>query len=112
MLRHKLADTARIPIDTYEAELGSPDRPTLLEIVLKLEDRYLSNLQPNLVRLARLFMLKKTSDKPCKKLEAEINELVFLAACEQKGDTTSWSITRRMEVFKAALNEKDRSLLY
>ena len=39
VLRRKLAGTARILIDTYETELGSPDRPTLLEIVLKLEDR-------------------------------------------------------------------------
>ena len=111
VLRRKLAGTARILIDTYEAELGSPDKPTLLEIVLKLEDRYLSNLQPNLAN-ARLATLKKTADKTYQKLEAEINELVFLAARGQKGDTTSWSITRRMEVFKAALNEKDRSLLY
>lgn len=111
VLRRKLAGTARILIDTYETELGSPDRPTLLEIVLKLEDRYLSNLQPNLAN-ARLATLKKTPDKTYQKLEAEINELVFLAARGQKGDTTAWSITRRMEVFKAALNEKDRSLLY
>ena len=106
-----MVDTARILIDTYENELGSPDRPTLLEVVLKLEERYLSNLQPNLAN-ARLATLRKTADKTYQKLEAEINELVFLAARGQKGDTTAWSITRRMEVFKAALNEKDRGLLY
>ena len=111
VLRRKLVGTARILIDMYENELGSPDRPTLLEIVLKLEERYLSNLQPNLAN-ARLATLRKTADKTYQKLEAEINELVFLAARGQKGDTTAWSITRRMEVFKAVLNEKDRSLLY
>ena len=69
------------------------------------------NLQPNLAN-ARLATLKKTVDKTYQKLEAEINELVFLAARRQKGDTKPWSITRTMEVFKTALNEKDRSLLY
>ena len=83
----------------------------MLEIVLKLEDRYLSNLQPNLAN-ARLAMLKKTPDKTYQKLEAEINELVYPAARGQKGDTTVWSATREMEVYKTALNEKDRGLWY
>ena len=111
VLRRKLTGTARILIDAYETELNVPNRPTLLEVVLKLEDRYLSDLRPELAN-ARLSALKKTDDITYQKLEGQINELVYLAARGQKGNTKEWSETRKIEVFKSALNETDRSLIY
>ena len=107
----KLTGTARILIDAYELELNDPNRPTLFEVVLKLEDRYLSDLRPELAN-ARLSALKKTDEITYQKLEGQINELVYLAARGQKGDTTEWSATRKIEVFKSALNETDRGLIY
>ena len=111
VLKRKLTGTARILIDAYELELNDPNRPTLLEVVLKLEDRYLSDLRPELAN-ARLSALKKTDEITYQKLEGQINELVYLAARGQKGDTTEWSATRKIEVFKSALNETDRGLIY
>ena len=111
VLRRKLQGTARRLIDAYEQELNTPNRPSLHEIVMKLEDRYLADLQPELAN-ARLLALKKTADKTYQKLEGEINELVALAARGQSGDTTDWSNHRKIESFKQAICEADRGLIY
>ena len=110
VLRRKLAGTARKLIDSYELEMEQPDRPTLKEIVLKLEDRFMADLQPELAN-ARLSMLKKTPNQTYQMLEGEISELSVLAARGEKENKAIWIKQRKIEVFKAAISEEDRQLL-
>ena len=110
VLRRKLAGTARKLIDSYELEMEQPDHPTLREIVLKLEDRFMADLQPELAN-ARLSMLKKTPSQTYQMLEGEIAELAVLAARGEKENKAAWIKQRKIEVFKAAIGEEDRQLL-
>ena len=110
VLRRKLAGTARKLIDSYELEMEKPDHPSLKEIVLKLEDRFMADLQPELAN-ARLSMLKKTPNQTYQKLEGEISELAVLAARGEKENKAMWIKQRKIEVFKAAISEEDRQLL-
>ena len=111
VLRRKLDGTARILIDSLEAEINQPNRPTLMEIILKLEDRYLARLQPQMAN-ARLAALKKTPEKTYQRLEAEISELVGLAARGQTGNTNSWINTKKIDVFMAAISDHDRNIIF
>ena len=110
VLRRKLAGTARKLIDSYELEMEELDHPTLKEIVLKLEDRFMADLQPELAN-ARLSMLKKTPHQTYQALEGEIAELSVLAARGEKENKSAWIKQRKIEVFKAAISEEDRQLL-
>lgn len=111
IIKRKLQGTARKLIDAYEEELGNiPDRPNLLEIVLKLETRYMADMQPEVAN-ARLAMLKKTTNQTYQALEGEISELVTLAARGEKGDKTTWMKQRKIEIFKQAIDEDDRKML-
>ena len=111
VLRRKLDGTARILIDSLEAEINQPNRPTLMEIIIKLEDRYLARLQPQMAN-ARLAALKKTPEKTYQRLEAEISELVGLAARGQTGNTNSWINTKKIDVFMAAISDHDRNIIF
>ena len=71
----------------------------------------MADLQPELAN-ARLSMLKKQPAQTFQALEGEINELVFLAARGEKGDKSIWMKNRKIEVFKQAILEKDRTLIY
>ena len=111
VLKRKLTGTARRLIDAYELELDEADRPNLKEIVLKLENRYMADLQPELAN-ARLSMMKKDPHHTYQMVEGEISELVSLAARGEKGDKTAWIKQRKIEVFKQCIEEKDRQLLF
>ena len=111
IVKRKLTGTARRLIDAYEDELGNlPNRPTLLEIVLKLEARFMADMQPEVAN-ARLAMLKKTPNQTYQALEGEISELVTLAARGEKGDKTTWIKQRKIEIFKQAIDEDDRRMI-
>ena len=58
VLKRKLQNTARRLIDSYEQEfVDQPDKPTLKEIILQLEARYLADHQPQVAQ-AKLSMYK------------------------------------------------------
>ena len=111
IIKRKLSGTARKIIDSYELELNTPNRPTLKEIVLKLENRFMADLQPEVAN-ARLAMMKKTPSQTYQSLEGEISELVSLAARAETGDKTKWMKHKKIETFKQAIDESDRQLLF
>ena len=79
ILKRKLQGTARRLIDTYEEELSDANRPTLKEIVLKLEDRYMADWQPEIAS-AKLSMYSQLPTQTYQMMEGEISELTKLAA--------------------------------
>ena len=111
ILKRKLQSTARRLIDTLEEELDDPNRPTLNEIVLKLEDRYMAEWQPE-IAAAKLSMYTKQPTQTYQKMEGEISELTRLAARGEKtADKTNWIKNKKIAVFKQAISEEDRQLV-
>ena len=111
ILKRKLQSTARRLIDTLEEELDDANRPTLNEIVLKLEDRYMAEWQPEIAS-AKLSMYTKQPTQTYQKMEGEISELARLAARGEKTtDKTNWIKNKKIAVFKQAVSEEDRQLL-
>ena len=111
ILKRKLNSTARRLIDTLEEEMSTPDRPTLQEIVLKLEDRYMAEWQPEIAS-ARLSMYTKQPNLTYQKMEGEISELARLAARGEKTtDKPNWIKNKKVAVFKQAISEEDRQLV-
>ena len=110
IIKRKLGGTARKILDAYTAELNQPNRPSLKETVLKLENRYMSDLQPE-IAAARLAMMKIAPNQTYQSLEGDISELVTLAARAENGNTKEWIKNRKIETFKQAIEEKDRQLL-
>ena len=111
ILKRKLNSTARRLIDTLEEEMSTPDRPTLQEIVLKLEDRYMAEWQPEIAS-ARLSMYTKQPNLTYQKMEGEISELTRLAARGEKtSDKPNWIKNKKVAVFKQAISEEDRQLV-
>ena len=111
ILKRKLTSTARRIIDTLEEEMTSPDRPTLQEIVLKLEDRYMAEWQPEIAS-AKLSMYTKQPTQTYQRMEGEISELARLAARGEKtSDKTNWIKNKKVSVFKQAISEEDRQLV-
>ena len=112
VLKRKLGGTARRLIDSYEQEFADVDRPNLKEAVLKLEDRFMSDWQPELAN-AKLSMYSKSPNQTYQKLEGDISELAMLAARGEKPENRqSWMKHRKAAVFKQAVTEEDRQLIY
>ena len=81
VLKRKLENTARKLIKRYETILLQEEHkpPSLKQIILKLEDRFCSEYQPE-VAAARLSMYTKGAHQTYQALEADISELTELAA--------------------------------
>ena len=110
ILRRKLEGTARKIVDSYVDEFEDPKKVTLRAIILKLEDRFMATLSPELAN-AKLSMLKKTGTMTFSQLEGHIAELTTLAARGEIADKPIWIKQRRIEVFKQSINEEDRLLV-
>ena len=111
ILMRKLSGSARKIIDAFVDEFpDTPGKPTLVEIILKLEDRWLVTLSPELAN-ARLNTLKKGPTMSYTQLEGTIAELTTLAARAEVGDKKTWITQRRIDVMKQALSEEDRLLI-
>ena len=111
-LKRKLGGTARRLIDSYEQEFKDEDRPSLREMILKLEDRYQAEWQPEIAN-AKLSMCQKTTNQTIQKLEGEIAELAILAARAEKPENrTAWIKHRQIEVFKQAIGDDYRQIIY
>lgn len=112
VLKRKLTGTARRLIDSYIEEFDDPQRPTLKEIVLKLEDRFMSSWQPE-VAAAKLSIYSKSPTQTYQSLEGEISELTGLAARGEEAATrTQWIKQKKISTFKQAINEEDRQIIY
>ena len=112
VIKRKLGGTARRLIDSYEQEFEDETHLTLKELVLKLEDRYMSEWSPQIAN-AKLSMYTKSPNQTYQKLEGEISELTNLAARGEKQENRmSWIKQRKIAVFKQAVSEEDRNLLY
>ena len=74
ILKRKLQGTARRLIDTYLEEFSDPNKVSLKEIVLKLEDRFMADLQPEIAS-AKLSMYTKLPHQTYQMMEGEISEL-------------------------------------
>lgn len=113
ILKRKLQSTARRLIDSYEQEFtDDPERPSLREVVLKFEDRFMSEWQPEIAS-AKLSMYTKAPNQTYQTLEGEIAELTSLAARgEPLANRTQWMKQKKIAVFKQAINEDDRQLIY
>ena len=69
VLKRKLQNTARRLIDSYEQEfVDQPDKPTLKEIILQLEARYLADHQPEVAQ-AKLSMYTKLPNQTFQHME-------------------------------------------
>lgn len=113
ILKRKLGGTARRLIDSYEQELEQEgNSPSLREMILKLEDRYMADWQPEIAN-AKLSMCQKGPNQTLQKLEGEISELAILAARAEKVENRpAWIKQRQTAVFKQAINDKDRQNIY
>lgn len=113
VLKRKLENTARKLIDSYDEEFfDKPNPPTLRQIVLKLEDRFCSEYQPQ-VASARLSMYTKAQNQTYQALEADISELTTLAARgEDIANRPQWIKQKKVAVFKQAISEEDRKIVY
>ena len=109
ILRRRLAGTATRLIDNYMLEEETP--PTLQQVVLKLEDRFMSSWSPEIAN-AKLSLYTKKPSQTYQSLEGEIQELVNLASRGEEISTrTAWIKSRRVAVFKQAISEDDRQLI-
>ena len=113
ILKRKLGGTARRLIDSYEQELEEEGKtPSLREMILKLEDRYMADWQPEIAN-AKLSMCQKGPNQTLQKLEGEISELAILAARAEKPENRpAWIKNRQQAVFKQAIGDKDRQTIY
>ena len=113
ILKRKLGGTARRLIDSYEQELEDEGKtPSLREMILKLEDRYMADWQPEIAN-AKLSMCQKGPNQTLQKLEGEISELAILAArAEKLENRPAWIKNRQQAVFKQAIGDKDRQTIY
>ena len=112
ILNRKIAGTARKLIDKYLTEFTTESPPTLRELILKLEDRFMSEWSPEIAN-AKLSLYKKKSSQTYQALEGDIAELVTLAARgEEKSTRPKWIKNREIAVFKQAISEDDKQLLY
>ena len=112
VLKRKLENTARKLIDSYEEEFADKSSITLKQYVLKLEDRFCSECQPQ-VAAARLNMYTKGPSQTYQALEADISELTTLAARgEDIANRPQWIKQKKVAVFKQAISEEDRQLIY
>ena len=113
VLKRKLENTARKLIDRYEEQfVDKPDLPTLRQIVLKLEDRFCSEYQPQVAN-AKLSMYTKGQNQTYQALEADISELTTLAARgEDIANRKEWIKHKEIAVFKQAITDNDRKLIY
>ena len=112
VLKRKLSGTARRLIDSYIEEFIDPQQPTLKQIVLKLEDRFMSSWQPE-VAAAKLSIYSKSPTQTYQSLEGEISELTGLAARGEEAATrTQWIKQKKISTFKQAINEEDRQIIY
>ena len=112
VLKRKLQGTARKLIDSYEQEFKDVvDRPTLKEIVLKLENRFLVEYQPEVAQ-AKLSMYVKQPNQTYQVVEGEISELATLASRgENITNKQEWINMKKIAVFKQAVNDEDRAHL-
>ena len=109
VLRRKLEGNARKMLimitDKQDKE------PTLKEIILRLEDRYCSEFQPQ-VASAKLSMYTKGKNQPYQFLEGDIHELCKLAVRgEDVTNEKEWINNKTTAVFKQAITEADRKLI-
>ena len=111
IIMRKLGSTARKIIDSFVDEfLNDPEKPSLNDIIIKLEDRFAATLSPELAN-AKLNMLKKTPTMTYSQLEGMIAELTSLASRAEVGDKKAYLLQRRTDVLKQAISESDRLLL-
>ena len=112
MLVRKLVGTARRIIDKYLTIFEANSPPTLRQIILKLEDRFMSEWSPE-IATAKLSVYTKKPLQTYQALEGDISELVFLAARSVESSTRSeWIRNKEISVFKQAVSEEDKQLLY
>ena len=114
VLKRKLENTARKIIKRYETILLQEEQkpPTLKQIVLKLEDRFCTEYQPE-VAAARLNMYTKSQHQTYQALEADISELTELAARgEEVASRPQWITNKEIAVFKQAVSDQDRKMIY
>lgn len=113
ILQRKLAGTGRRLIDSYSQEFeNDPQRPNLRDIILKLEDRFMSEWQPE-IAAAKLSMYTKTPSQTYQSLEGEISELTTLAARgEDAANRSQWIKQKKVAIFKQAINDEDRQIIY
>ena len=112
MLKRKLQGTARKLIDSYEQEWkDDAEKPTLKDIVLKFENRFLVEFQPELAQ-AKLSMYVKQPNQTYQVIEGEISELATLATRgENITNKQEWINMKQISVFKLAVSHEDRAHL-
>ena len=112
VLRRKLEGNARKLLNMILDEFVSKSKePTLKEIILRLEDRYCSEFQPQ-VASAKLSMYTKGKNQPYQFLEGDIHELCKLAVRgEDVTNEKEWITNKKTAVFKQAITEADRKLI-
>ena len=114
VLKRKLENTARKLIKRFETKFANngQDPPNLRQIVIKLEDRFCTEFQPE-VAAARLSVYTKSPNQSYQALEADICELTELAArAEEAENRPQWISNKEITVFKQAVSETDRRLIY
>ena len=112
VLKRKLENSARQLLKKIMYEFVQKSKqPTLKEIVLRLEDRYCSEYQPE-VASAKLSMYKKGKNQPYQIMEGDIHELCHLAVRgEDVTDQAEWIKNKETAVFKQAITDDDRKLI-
>ena len=114
VLKRKLENTARKLIKRFETKFANngQDPPSLKQIVIKLEDRFCTEYQPEIAS-ARLSVYTKGPNQSYQALEADICELTELAArAEEAENRPQWITQKEIAVFKQAVSDQDRKLLY
>ena len=112
ILQRKLAGVARKLVDKYLREFTSDSPPSLRQLILKLEDRFMSDWSPKIAS-AKLSVYKQQPTQTFQAVEADICELVALAARGEKESTRdTWIKSREQAVFKQAINKADWEALY
>ena len=112
ILQRKLAGVARKLVDKYLREFTSDSPPSLRQLILKLEDRFMSDWSPKITS-AKLSVYKQQPTQTFQAVEADICELVALAARGEKESTRdTWIKSREQAVFKQAINKADWEALY
>ena len=112
VLRRKLEGNARKMLIMIIDKFNEKDKePTLKEIILRLEDRYCSEFQPQ-VASAKLSMYTKGKNQPYQFLEGDIHGLCKLAVRgEEVTNEKEWINNKTTAVFKQAITEADRKLI-
>ena len=112
VLKRKLENNARQLLKKIMHDFAQKSKqPTLKEIVLRFEDRYCSELQPEVAK-AKLSIYKKGKNQPYQLMEGDIHELCHLAVRgEEVTNTAEWIQNKETAVFKQAISDEDRKII-